>query len=46
MNKLLTENFPDIINVTFTAKIEEEFDEVAERKRKLETNDSRILWTI
>ena len=46
VNKLLTENFPDIINVTFTAKIEEEFDEVAERKRKLETNDSRILWTI
>ena len=46
VNKLLTENFPDIINVTFTAKIEEEFDEVAERKRKLETSYSRILWSI
>ena len=46
VNKLLTENFPDIINVTFTAKIEEEFDEVAERKRKLETSHSRILWSI
>ena len=32
VNKLLTENFPDIINVQFTAKIEDEFDEVAEGK--------------
>ena len=32
VNKLLTENFSDIINVEFTAKIEEEFDEVAEGK--------------
>lgn len=32
VNKLLTENFPDIINVEFTAKIEEEFDEIAEGK--------------
>ena len=32
LNKLLTENFSDIINVEFTAKIEEEFDEVAEGK--------------
>ncbi len=32
VNKLLIENFPDIINVEFTAKIEEEFDEVAEGK--------------
>ena len=30
--KLLVENFPDVINVEFTAKIEEEFDEVAEGK--------------
>ena len=30
VNKLLTENFKDIINVEFTAKIEEEFDEIAE----------------
>ncbi len=30
VNKLLTENFEDIINIEFTAKIEEEFDEVAE----------------
>ena len=30
VNKLLTENFGDIINVEFTAKIENEFDEIAE----------------
>ena len=34
VNKLLTENFADIINVEFTAKIEEEFDEVAEGKEQ------------
>ncbi len=32
VNKLLTENFSDVVNVEFTAKIEEEFDEVAEGK--------------
>ena len=32
VNGLLVENFSDIINVEFTAKIEEEFDEVAEGK--------------
>ena len=32
VNKLLVENFPDVINVEFTAKIEEEFDKVAEGK--------------
>lgn len=32
VNKLLTENFKDIINVEFTAKIEEEFDEIADGK--------------
>lgn len=32
VNKLLVENFPDVINVEFTAKIEEKFDEVAEGK--------------
>lgn len=46
VNKLLTENFTDVINVQFTAKIENEFDEIADRKRRMETNDSRILWTI
>ena len=30
VNKLLIENFGDVINVEFTAKIEEEFDKVAE----------------
>ena len=33
VNKLLTENFTDIINVEFTAKIEQEFDEVAEGQK-------------
>ena len=37
VNKLLVENFADIINVEFTAKIEEEFDEVAEGKEKWKT---------
>ena len=32
VNTILTENFTDIINVEFTAKIEENFDEVAEGK--------------
>lgn len=43
VNKLLTENFTDIINVEFTAKMENEFDEVANRKRRMEANYSRIL---
>ncbi len=34
VNKLLVENFPDVINVTFTAKMEEEFDQIAEGKLK------------
>ena len=34
VNKLLTENFGDIINVEFTAKIENEFDEIAEGKEE------------
>lgn len=46
VNKLLTENFTDVINVEFTAKIENEFDEIADRKRRVEANDSRILWII
>ena len=32
VNKLLTENFKDVINVEFTAKIEDQFDNVAEGK--------------
>jgi DNA topoisomerase-1 len=32
VNKYLVENFPDIIDVEFTAKIEEQFDKVAEGK--------------
>ncbi len=46
VNHLLVENFQDIINVEFTAHIEENFDEIAERKRRMETSDSCILWTI
>ena len=34
VNKLLTDNFTDIINVEFTAKIENEFDEIAEGKEQ------------
>ena len=32
VNNLLVENFPDVINVEFTAKMEGEFDEIAEGK--------------
>ena len=32
VNKLLTENFSDIINVEFTAKVEEDFDQIAAGK--------------
>ncbi len=34
VNKLLTENFEDVINVEFTAKIEDEFDNIAEGKEE------------
>ncbi len=34
VNKLLIENFNDIINAEFTAKIENEFDEIAEGKEQ------------
>ena len=34
VNKLLIENFGDIINVEFTAKMEEEFDKIAEGNEK------------
>ena len=34
VNKLLTENFTDVINVEFIAKIEEEFDSIAEGKQE------------
>ena len=46
VNKLLTENFTDVINVEFTAKMENEFDEIANRKRRVEKINSRVLWTI
>lgn len=46
VNKLLTENFTDVINVEFTAKMENEFDEIANRKRRVEKINSRILWTL
>ena len=34
VNKLLVENFKDVVNVEFTAKIENEFDEIAEGKEE------------
>lgn len=34
VNKLLTENFTDVINIEFTAKIENEFDEIADGKEE------------
>lgn len=34
VNKLLVENFPDVLNVKFTAEMEEEFDKIAEGKEE------------
>ena len=34
VNKLLVENFPAVINVEFTAEMEEQFDKIAEGKEK------------
>ncbi len=34
VNKLLVENFKDVINVEFTAEMEEQFDEIAEGNKK------------
>lgn len=34
VNKLLIENFPDVITVEFTAKMENEFDDIADGKEK------------
>ena len=42
VNKLLVENFKDIINVEFTANIEEEFDEIAEGKTEWKTIISKF----
>ena len=34
VNKILVENLPEIVDIEFTAKIEEEFDEIAEGKKE------------
>ena len=34
VNKLLVENFPDVLNVKFTAEMEEKFDKIAEGKEE------------
>jgi DNA topoisomerase-1 len=34
VNDLLVENFPEIVDIKFTSRIEEEFDEIAEGKMK------------
>lgn len=39
VNKLLIENFSRVINVEFTAQMEEEFDEIAERKKTMEKSN-------
>lgn len=33
VNKLLSENFPEIVDINFTAKMEEELDEIAENRK-------------
>ena len=39
VNKLLIENFSTVINVEFTAQMEQEFDEIAERKKTVEKSN-------
>lgn len=34
VNKILVENFPEIVDIQFTAKVEEEFDEIAEGRQE------------
>lgn len=34
VNKVICENFPEIVNIEFTAKMEEDLDEIAEGKKK------------
>ena len=46
VNKLLVENFKDIVNVEFTAGIENELDAVAEGKEKWKKSYKRFLYTI
>ena len=46
VNKYLVTNFADIVDYEFTAKIEEEFDKIAERKRRLAKNNERVLCSI
>ncbi len=43
VNSLLIKSFEDIMNVDFTAEIEKDFDNIAERKRRMEKNYKRIL---
>ena len=43
VNTLLISSFNDIVNVDFTAEIEKDFDDIAERKRRMEKNNKRIL---
>jgi len=44
VNKLLNENFPEIVDINFTAKMEEELDEIAEN-RKIWTDVLREFYT-
>lgn len=43
VNTLLISSFNDIVNVDFTAEIEKDFDDIAERKRRMEKDNKRIL---
>ena len=44
VNKLLIENFSDVINVEFTAKMEDEFDQIAEGNKNWK-NTIRTFYT-
>ncbi len=44
VNDLLVENFPEIVDIKFTSRIEEEFDEIAEGKAKWTDVCGEFYW--
>jgi DNA topoisomerase-1 len=46
VNDFLVEHFPDITNYSFTAEIEQEFDEIASGKVKWQKDVETVLHTV
>ena len=43
---ILVEHFPDVVDVSFTAKMEEELDDIAEGKRRVGPGAARVLRAV